>query len=314
MPLIESISLTNQAINIAKTITFAAAPANYEQVQLRVWLYDLAAVSAAKTASCYITRGGSGILSRFIINPTITTAFASICLTSDLFILGAGDILRTDITGSSSDTANVDIVAEIWGIPDLSALITTVDTVVDAIKVKTDNLPTDPADQSLLMAEIQTRATPADVQTSVAVTAANAATLALGNIAFISYAHNSVQITSTSTEDLSSATKVWFALKDSYSETDAQSLIFIEKTLGLTHVGKSAIVLPIVAGDGSLTVGGSSGAWTFTVMLKSEAAALLADYVGSGKLGEVKATIGGNDIVIGTVTGAINSGVIRTNA
>ena len=97
-------------------------------------------------------------------------------------------------------------------------------------------------------------------------------------------------------------------------ETDAQSLVFIEKTLGLTYVGKAAIVSPIVAGDGSLTVGGSSGAWTFTVVLKSEAAAYLADYAGSNKLGEVKATIGGLDKVIGTVTGAINSGVIRTTA
>lgn len=149
---------------------------------------------------------------------------------------------------------------------------------------------------------------------SVAVTAANAATLAAGNVAFTSYAHNSVAITSTSTEDLSSATKVWFALKDSYLETDAQSLIFIEETAGLSYVGKSAIASPIVAGDGSLTVGGSSGAWTFTVMLKSEAAAFLADYAGSNKLGEIKATISGLDKVIGTVTGAINSGVIRTNA
>ena len=152
------------------------------------------------------------------------------------------------------------------------------------------------------------------VNSSVAVTAANAATLAAGNVAFTSYAHNSMVITSTSTEDLASATKVWFALKDSYLETDAQSLVFIEKTLGLTYVGKAAIVSPIVAGDGSLTVGGSSGAWTFTVVLKSEAAAYLADYAGSNKLGEVKATIGGLDKVIGTVTGAINSGVIRTTA
>ena len=152
------------------------------------------------------------------------------------------------------------------------------------------------------------------VNSSVAVTAANAATLAAGNVAFLSYAHSSQVITSTSTEDLSSATKVWFALKDSYLETDAQSLVFIEKTLGLTYVGKAAIVSPIVAGDGSLTVGGSSGAWTFTVVLKSEAAAYLADYAGSNKLGEVKATIGGLDKVIGTVTGAVNSGVIRTNA
>ena len=152
------------------------------------------------------------------------------------------------------------------------------------------------------------------VNSSVAVTAANAATLAAGNVAFTSYAHNSMVITSTSTEDLASATKVWFALKDSYLETDAQSLVFIEKTLGLTYVGKAAIVSPIVAGDGSLTVGGSSGAWTFTVVLKSEAAAYLADYAGSNKLGEVKANIGGLDKVIGTVTGAINSGVIRTNA
>jgi hypothetical protein len=192
-------------------------------------------------------------------------------------------------------------VATIW-----DRLLTAITTAGSVGKLIKDNLD----------AAVSTRATPADVtvNASVAVTTADAVVLAAGNVAFTSYAHTSQIITSTSTEDLASATKVWFALKDSYLETDAQSLIFIEKTAGLTHVGKSAIVSPIVTTDGSLTVSGSSGAWVFTVVLKSEAAAYLADYAGSGKLGEIKATIGGLDKVIGTVTGAINSGVIRTNA
>ena len=185
---------------------------------------------------------------------------------------------------------------------DLIGLFHTTDSTVDQ-----QDIHSSPYDSILLKAIT-------DIVTSVAVTASDAANLAAGNVAFTSYAHNTMAITSTSTEDLSSATKVWFALKDLYSETDAQSLVFIEKTAGLTYVGKSAIVSPIVTTDGSLTVSGSSGAWVFTVVLKSEAAALLADYAGSRKLGEIKATIGGNDIVIGTVTGAINSGVIRTNA
>ena len=154
MPLIESITLTNQAINVFKTITFSAPAVNYEQVNLRVWMYDLAGVSSAKTTTCWITKSGTGILSRFLINQSLTTSFTSLVLSSDLFTLAAGDVLRVDVVGGATDTANVDIIAELWGIPDLSALITTVDTVVDAIKAKTDNLPTDPADQSLLMAAI----------------------------------------------------------------------------------------------------------------------------------------------------------------
>lgn len=189
----------------------------------------------------------------------------------------------------------------------LIGLWTTTDTLADQ-----QDLLSHPFDAVILAA---VNAIPTPTATAyVAVTAANAATLAAGNVAFTSYAHTSQVITSTSTEDVASATKVWFALKDLYSETDAQSLIFIEKTAGLTHVGKSAIVSPIVSTDGSLTVSGSSGAWVFTVVLKSEAAAHLADYAGSRKLGEIKATIGGLDKVIGTVTGAINSGVIRANA
>ncbi len=154
MPLIESQSFTNQAINVGKVITFAAPLVDYEQVNLRVFLYDLAAVSSAKTAVPVITKAGTAVESRLNLTPTLTTAGTSLVLSSDLFTLGAGDVLKITIVGGANDTANVDIVAELWGIPDLSALITIVDTVVDAIKAKTDNLPTDPADESLLEAAI----------------------------------------------------------------------------------------------------------------------------------------------------------------
>lgn len=167
MLLIESQSFTDQSIYPFKIITFTASPQNYGLVNLRVWLYDLAAVSAAKTASGYITRAGSGVESRFVINPTITTTAASICLSSDLFTLAAGDVLKIVLVGSSSDTGGVDIVAELWGVPDLSAQISALtaalavvddflDTEIAAIKAKTDNLPTDPADESLLEAYIST--------------------------------------------------------------------------------------------------------------------------------------------------------------
>jgi len=186
----------------------------------------------------------------------------------------------------------------------LISLWTTTDALVDQ-----QDLLSHPFD-SVILAAVNAIPTPT---ANVAVSAADAAVLAAGNVAFTSYAHTSQVITSTSTEDLASATVVSFAMKDSYQETDAQSLMFINTTTGLTHVGKSAIIAPIMAGDGSLTVSGSSGAWTFTVVLKSEAAALLAEYAGSGKLGEIKATIGGLDKVIGTVKGAIKQAVIRTN-
>lgn len=131
MPLIETQSFTNQAINAGKTIAFAAVPINYEQVNLRVFLYDLAAVSSAKTVVCQITKSGSGILSRLILTPTITTASTSVVLSTDLFTLGAGDVMTIIVTGGATDTANVDIVAELWGIPDLSAAIANLPTAAE---------------------------------------------------------------------------------------------------------------------------------------------------------------------------------------
>jgi hypothetical protein len=246
-----------------------------------------------------------------LVNAQATTALTNI---AGLYIYSYTGVDNLDLTGlfhttdttvdaqdAFSNSYDALILATISIEASILASSAAVSAVQSVVKNIDSRLPAVPASAS-------------DVVSYVAVTAADAAVLAAGNVAFTSYAHTSQVITSTSTEDLSSATKVWFALKDLYSETDAQSLIFIEKTAGLTHVGKSAIVSPIVSTDGSLTVGGSSGAWTFTVVLKSEAAALLAEYAGSRKLGEIKATIGGLDKVIGTVTGAINSGVIRANS
>ena len=167
MPLIETLSFTNQAINAGKLITFTASPATYDLVQFKLWLYDLAAVSGAKVTLVQIRRNGTAIDSRSNIAPSVTTSATSVCLVSDFFSLSTGDILKVTLTGGATDTANVDIEAELWGIPDLSAAITIVDAVVDAIKAKTDNLPTDPADESLLEAAIANLPTAAEIDTQL---------------------------------------------------------------------------------------------------------------------------------------------------
>lgn len=154
MPLIESQSFTNQNIASGKSITFAAAPANYDSASLRVFLYELSAASSTKAFSMFITKAGSGVESRFPIVPSFTTTVSSVVLLSDPFPLSIGDVIRINIVGGAGDSANPDIIAQLWGIPDLSALITTVDGVVNAIKAKTDNLIANPADESLLEAYI----------------------------------------------------------------------------------------------------------------------------------------------------------------
>lgn len=58
--------------------------------------------------------------------------------------------INSKTTNLPSDPADASVVAGL--IAGVEAKIDTVDTVVDAIKTKTDNLPSDPADQSLIIA------------------------------------------------------------------------------------------------------------------------------------------------------------------
>lgn len=198
-----------------------------------------------------------------------------------------------DLIGKFSTT---DVLA------DTADLFSYTPSILMEIKDKTDNLPTDPADQSLLMAAI------AGISVNIAVSETDALAVASGVLSITSYAQLAQSVTSTTTEDLSAATKLWLAIKDSKSETDAQSLVFVEKTGGLTVLAKAAHA---TIADGSLVVSGVSGAWVIALEINASASGALHNLSGSGKFAEIKALVGGDVIVLWSGLCTISKGVIR---
>ena len=64
------------------------------------------------------------------------------------------DAIKAKTDNLPSDPADASVIAAAFATTD--GLVTTVDTVVDAIKAKTDNLPTDPADDSDIDTQLAT--------------------------------------------------------------------------------------------------------------------------------------------------------------
>jgi len=108
---------------------------------------------------------------------------------------------------------------------------------------------------------------------TVAISATTAASLSDNELALVKYYTFNEAITSTSTDAIDSADKIWFAVKENKDNDDDASLIFLEETDGLTIVNKTTYATPA---NGSLTLTGSSGAWVVTIVLISEIAGMLA--------------------------------------
>ena len=215
-------------------------------------------------------------------------------------------------------------------------------------------MPSDPADQSLIDAAIDALPTAAEIDTqlsgthgagswlsgsgggggataqevweyatreltalgfapslTVAVSETDAVTVSSGSMSFTSYVTFTQSVTSTLSDDLSAATKLWLSVKDDVNDPDSKSLVFIEETAGLTYCAKSAYG---TAGDGSLVVSGSTGAWSVAVTLKAAASGLLHGYHGSGKVAQLKAIIGGNVVVVWSGNAVISRGVVQAIA
>jgi len=195
-------------------------------------------------------------------------------------------------------TAEVNILTAMPATPDNAGIA--------AIKAKTDGLPADPADESNILAAIAGIST--SPIASLAVSVAEAEAASSGEVSLTSYHQLTQSITTTSAEAVGAADKVWFAIKDSVSEADASSLVFVEKTGGLTVVAKASYS---TSSDGNLVVTGSSGDWTIAVTIKAAATALLHTYAGSAKKAELKAVIAGQPILLWSGDAEIFQGVIR---
>ena len=152
-------------------------------------------------------------------------------------------------------------------------------------------------------------ATPSDVTTTLAVSATEAAALASNEFPFYQSYTFSQAVTSTLTDDLSAATKIWLAVKKSISDEDSESLIYIEETLGLTYLNQAAYT---TAAHGSLTVTGSSGAWVITIKVEENATDLF-EFFGTYPI-EIKAIVDSDTVYVSGGAAPISRRVVQAIA
>ena len=184
-----------------------------------------------------------------------------------------------------------------------------VDTVVDAL---TSNLAVVDGNvddiETLVTTNLDMKIS--DIDPSVAISATEALSVATGVMEVSIYYTLNQTVTSTYAGDLSSATKVWFAIKD-IGDTDANSIVFMEKTAGLTVVNKTTYA---TTGSGGLVISGTAGDWDIAVTVDEAATALLSSYANDYHEASLKALIGGNAVHIWDGECRITDGVIRTLA
>ena len=97
--------------------------------------------------SALTTAGSIGKLIVDNLNATISSRASQTSLdTLDDFVDTEVAAIKAKTDNLPSDPADASVIAAAFAVTD--GLVTTVDTVVDAIKLKTDNLPADPADAS----------------------------------------------------------------------------------------------------------------------------------------------------------------------
>lgn len=312
MSLLDTVSLSNINISSQTLVHTFVAMTNYRDVWLRVWLYQLTG-SAARSVVPMIRRSGTAIDSRLNLTPNLSSGLTDQVFISDPFTLRNGDTLKVYVTGGGSDTTTPDVVSEIFGELDM-VTSSEIANIPQSVRVelaselsKINNLPLDPSSQSLLEALINTRAMPSDVTVNLAISSVMAALVSKGVLAIEAGYTLQQTITSTVTEDLSSATKLWLAIKER-SDTDANSIIFLEQTDGLTRVNKLDYV---TVNHGSLVVSGSSGAWDILIHIDEVATALLFGKNGTYDAG-LKAKIGNDEISIWDGHCSIVDGVVRT--
>lgn len=146
------------------------------------------------------------------------------------------------------------------------------------------------------------------VNATVAVSETTALAVASGTLAVQTHYTLAQTVTSTMTQDLSAATKLWLAVKSKASDDDDEAVIFIEKTDGLTVLDGAAYTTTT---DGSLSVSGSSGDWDVTIGMEEDATALLDDFSGQSLYAELKALIGGDALSVWSGRCVFNAGIVQ---
>jgi hypothetical protein len=198
-----------------------------------------------------------------LANDTITSAKFD---ESTAFPLKAADAGLTYVarTGADSDTLEtlsdqVDgidvtgVAAAVW-----NRLLSAISTVGSIGKLVKD----------FLDAAISSRATPADVSCTVSLSETEAAEVATGSMALSLYGSFDQTVESDSTEDLSLADAlIWAVKNDRKRDADAEALVLVDVATGLRYLARAAYTGS--AANGSITLGGAIGAWEIRCQLTS---------------------------------------------
>lgn len=128
--------------------TFPQTGDNFARIGAPVGASISADVAAVKTETASIQTDTNDIQTR------LPAALVSGRMDSSTGAMGANVLTATAINADAFTAAKFasDVTTELQSGLATAAALATVDTVVDAIQAKTDNLPTDPADQSLVIA------------------------------------------------------------------------------------------------------------------------------------------------------------------
>lgn len=204
---------------------------------------------------------------------------------------------------------NLAVGAEMALTPALTALMGAIDS-------KTSNLPPDPADQSDILAGISAvldaiaNITLGGVTVSLAVSATDVLTVSQGNLSITAGYTFRQTVMSTMMQDLSSASKLWLAIKRNRSDLDSEALVLLEKTEGLTVVRGTPYTTPL---HGSLAVRGVAGAWEVDIYLDEQATAELTglDLGGLVPAG-LKVKVGDDDLHVWQKTASVVDGIVQS--
>jgi len=142
---------------------------------------------------------------------------------------------------------------------------------------------------------------------TVAISGTVAAQVATGRLSIRSYHTFGQSITSTATSDLSSATKVWWAVKTNKIDTDNSAMVFVESGSGLTRYSGSAYTG--ASSNGSIAITGSSGDWSVALALEEAITASMS--VHTGYYSEIKALVSNNTVAIWDGQANINQGIVQ---
>lgn len=195
---------------------------------------------------------------------------------------GATQIARTGDAMALTPAERTTLASALWDA--LTSGLTTVGSIGKWILDKLD-------------AAISSRATPADVAVSLAVSSTEAEGVSSGQMALTLWGSFDQTVESDTTEDLEAADALIWAVKlHMKRDEDEQALVLVDVATGLRYLARQEYEGD--AGDGSLTLSGAEGGWSIRCQLKKDIPGELAEWADKNLQAQVKAVFGERTVVV----------------